>query len=65
MLLHNFFTAHFPVSSVRLVLGIYIAVSGQSSWLLNQRFRVRFPELPNFLSSSGSGTGSTQPYEDK
>jgi hypothetical protein len=23
--------------------------------------RVRFPALPNFLSSSGSGTGSTQP----
>jgi hypothetical protein len=24
---------------------------------------VRFPELPNFLRSSGSGTGSTQPRE--
>jgi hypothetical protein len=26
--------------------------------------RVRFPVLPDFLSSSGSGTGSTQPRED-
>jgi hypothetical protein len=25
--------------------------------------RVRFPELPHFLRSSGSGTGSTQPRE--
>jgi hypothetical protein len=25
--------------------------------------RVRFPELPDFLKSSGSGTGSTQPRE--
>jgi hypothetical protein len=34
---------------------------GQSSWLLTQRSRVRFPALPDFLNSSGSGTGSTQP----
>jgi hypothetical protein len=34
---------------------------GQSSWLLTQRFRVRFQALLDFLSSSGSGTGSTQP----
>jgi hypothetical protein len=25
--------------------------------------RVRFPALPDFLRSSGSGTGSTQPRE--
>jgi hypothetical protein len=35
--------------------------SGQSSWLLTQTSRVRFPELPDFLSSSVPGTGSTQP----
>jgi hypothetical protein len=35
--------------------------SGQSSWLLIQRSQVRFPALPDFLRSSGSGTGSTQP----
>jgi hypothetical protein len=26
--------------------------------------RVRFPALPHFLRSSGSGTGSTQPREE-
>ena len=36
---------------------------GQSFWLQIQRSRVRFPSLPDFLSSSGSGTGSTQPRE--
>jgi hypothetical protein len=28
------------------------------------RSRVRFPVLPHFLRSRGSGTGSTQPRED-
>ena len=37
--------------------------SGQSFWLQIQRSRVRFPALSDFLSSSGSGTGSTQPRE--
>ena len=37
--------------------------SGQSFWVQIQRSRVRFPALPDFLSSSGSGTGSTQPRE--
>ena len=37
--------------------------SGQSFWLQIQRSRVPFPALPHFLSSSGSGTGSTQPRE--
>ena len=37
--------------------------NGQSFWLQIQRSRVRFPALPDFLSSSGSGTGSTQPRE--
>jgi hypothetical protein len=35
---------------------------GQSSWLQFQRSRVRFPVLPDFLSS-GSGTGFTQHHE--
>ena len=34
-------------------------VSGQSFWLQIQRSRVRFPALPEFLSSIGSGTGSS------
>jgi hypothetical protein len=38
--------------------------SGQSFWLQIQRSWVRFPALPDFLRSSGSGTGSTQPRED-
>jgi hypothetical protein len=37
--------------------------SGQSSWLQIQRSLVRFPLLPDFLKSSGSGTGSTQPRD--
>jgi hypothetical protein len=37
--------------------------SCHSSWLQIQRTRVRFPALPNFLRSSGSRTGSTQPRE--
>jgi hypothetical protein len=35
----------------------YLDVYQGCYWL----FRVRFPALPDFLSSSGSGTGSTQP----
>jgi hypothetical protein len=38
--------------------------SGHSSWLQILRSRVRFQALPDFLRSSGSGTGSTQPRED-
>ena len=37
--------------------------SGQSFWPQIHRSRVRFPALPDFLSSSGSGTGPTQPRE--
>jgi hypothetical protein len=35
--------------------------SGQTYWLLTQRSRVRFSAIPDFLSSSGSGTGTTHP----
>jgi hypothetical protein len=38
--------------------------SGHSFWLQIQMFWVRFPALPDFQRSSGSGTGSTQPRED-
>jgi hypothetical protein len=56
----------FPVRSLNLfILRIScrppLLSNGQTSWLQTQRFRVRFPALPNFLSSSGSETGSTQP----
>jgi hypothetical protein len=36
-----------------------LILSGQSYWLQIQRTRVRFPVLPDFLRSRGSGTGST------
>ena len=39
--------------------------SGKSFWLQIQRSRVRSPALSYFLSSSGSGTGCTQPREVK
>jgi hypothetical protein len=35
----------------------------KSSWLHIQTSRVRFPELPYFMRSSESGTGSAQPCE--
>jgi hypothetical protein len=37
--------------------------SCQSSWLLTHRSLVRFSALPDFLTSSRFGTGSTQPRE--
>jgi hypothetical protein len=37
--------------------------NGQSSWLEIKRSWVRFPTLPDFLRSSGSGTGSAQPRD--
>ena len=46
---------------VKIIL--HLSSSGQSFWLQIQRSRVRSPALPDFLSSSGSGTGSTQPRE--
>jgi hypothetical protein len=33
--------------------------------ILQTKKTVRYPALPDFLSSSGSGTGSTQPREHK
>jgi hypothetical protein len=51
-----------PLSPRPYILGIFTQwASGQSSWVQTQRSRVRFPALPDFLCSSGSGTGSTQP----
>jgi hypothetical protein len=38
--------------------------SGQSSWLQIQLSRVRYPALPDFQRSSGSGPGSTHSRED-
>src|SRR5215475_846023 len=55
------FQNYFPVAL--FVLRPSLWSSGQSFWLKIQRSRVRFPALPNFLNSSGSGTESTQPRE--
>jgi hypothetical protein len=52
---------------VRLTLLQYYRLCGlvvRSSWLQIQGSRVRFPALPDFLRSSGFGTGSPQPRED-
>jgi hypothetical protein len=43
-----------------VIQGLPLWSSGQSYWL---GVLVRFPALPDVLSSSGSGTGSTQPRE--
>ena len=48
---------------VQLVCRPPLWSSGQSFWLQIQRSWVRFSALPDFLSSSRSGTGSTQPRE--
>ena len=64
------FDSHVPYNSEKKVFVCFIVLQGpplwssdQSFWLQIQRSRVRFPALPDFLSSSGSGTGSTQPRE--
>jgi hypothetical protein len=54
-------------SDYRQVPSIYgppLWSTGQRSWLHIQGSQVRLPELSDFLSSSGSGTGYTQPRED-
>jgi hypothetical protein len=48
--------------SYNIYIYIYIYIpplwsSGQNSWQLTQTSRVRLPAFPDFLSSSGSGSG--------
>jgi hypothetical protein len=61
ILIHFFFI----YLSWSMLLRLPLWSSSQSSWLLTQSSWVRFLGPPNFLHSSGSGTGSTQPCEDK
>jgi hypothetical protein len=57
-----------PVSqascSLQVLEGPPLWSNGQSSCLQIQRSRVKFPGVPDFLRSTGPGTGSTQPRED-
>jgi hypothetical protein len=61
--------AYFPFTAVwifdtsRKKLWPSLWSNGQSFWLQIQRSWVRFPALPDFLTSRGSGTGSTQPRD--
>ena len=57
------FLLYTAIISLSTINGPPLWSSGQSFWLQIQRSRVRFPALPDFLSSSGSGTGSAQPRE--
>jgi hypothetical protein len=52
---------YFPASGNVLICVFLLWSSGQTSWLQIQRSLVRFPALPDFMSSSESGTGSTPP----
>jgi hypothetical protein len=49
---------------VRYELNLYMLYRRMSEFLATDpEVRVRFPALPHFLRSSGSGTGSTEPRE--
>jgi hypothetical protein len=67
--LHTFWYFNLCHNYIMLILynikSTPLPYSGESSWLKFQRSRVRFPVLPDFLSTSASGTGSTQPREHK
>jgi hypothetical protein len=58
-------SSDFCTTTISDILFLYICLwpppwsSNQSFWLRIQRPRVRFPALPDFLRSIGSGTGST------
>jgi hypothetical protein len=51
------------ISLVYFNFGLPLWSSCHSSWLQIQRCRVRSPDLPDFLRSSESGRGSTQPRQ--
>jgi hypothetical protein len=55
---------HFLYCFLQYNMGPPLWSSGQSSCLQIQRSWVQFLALPEFLMSSGSGTGSTQPHVD-
>jgi hypothetical protein len=52
-----------PGDACKLSLKPPLWSSGQEFLAADPVVHVRFPALPDFLRSSGSGTGSTQPPE--
>jgi hypothetical protein len=49
--------------STVLLLCVLVKVTASVVLAIDPEVRVVFPALPDFLRSSGSGTGSTQPHE--
>jgi hypothetical protein len=47
-----------------MVVGTAYRLCGLEFLATDPEVRVRFPTLPDFQRSSGSGTGSTQPREE-
>jgi hypothetical protein len=67
-----FVVQNFAVKSRRLLLNCFPPDAHHKRYNLKEwseilatdpEVRVRFPALPDFLKSTGSGTGSTQPRE--
>jgi hypothetical protein len=63
-LVHKLFTSNrvaLGMAKLCFINVLYDLLDFLSYHCIGQRSRVRFPALPDFLSSSGSQTGSTQP----
>jgi hypothetical protein len=58
----NTYTLHIIYSCMYAVTNVETLLNFQ---FICDRSRVRFPAPQDFLNDDGSGTGSTQPHEDK
>jgi hypothetical protein len=56
---------HTSTRNIAVSFMSFLILDYWATWLQIQRSWVLLPALPHFLRSSGSGTGSTQPREDK
>jgi hypothetical protein len=69
--LHGHSFTHFTNKTDNITIYVNYRENGPPLWSVRftgpvtQRSRVLFPALSDFLSSSKSGTGSTQPSEDR